>query len=76
MFFGDWLRKNARNILGSHKCFQLAPGLKVNLSKSKLFGVGVPFEDVVGNLTIWLGCRLGSYFYLSVFVGVMQICDV
>lgn len=38
IFFGEW---NLHNLMSILKCFQAAPGLKVNTSKSKLFGFGV-----------------------------------
>ncbi|GKC54952.1 hypothetical protein Tco_1077697, partial [Tanacetum coccineum] len=46
LFFSKWSRSNANNIILILKCFEEASGLKVNLSKSRLFGVGVNVEEV------------------------------
>ncbi|GJV51737.1 putative RNA-directed DNA polymerase, eukaryota, reverse transcriptase zinc-binding domain protein [Tanacetum coccineum] len=46
LFFGKWSRSNARNLVLILKCFEEASGLKVNLSKSRLFGVGVNLDEV------------------------------
>ncbi|GJX65451.1 hypothetical protein Tco_0299794 [Tanacetum coccineum] len=45
-FFGKWSRSNARNLILILKCFEEASGLKVNLSKIRLFNVGVDLEEV------------------------------
>ncbi|GJY51582.1 arginine repressor C-terminal-like domain-containing protein [Tanacetum coccineum] len=46
LFFGKWSRSNARNLMLILKCFEDASGLKVNISKSRLFGVGASNEEV------------------------------
>lgn len=46
LFLGEWSRRNIENLVGVLNCFYLASGLKLNLAKSNLFGVGVPSEDV------------------------------
>ncbi|GKD22268.1 DNA helicase, partial [Tanacetum coccineum] len=38
---GKWSIDNAKNLCRILRCFHLASGLKVNFSKSKLFGIGV-----------------------------------
>nr|GEY94209.1 reverse transcriptase domain, reverse transcriptase zinc-binding domain protein [Tanacetum cinerariifolium] len=45
-------------------------GLKINLSKSRLFGIGVPEEEVV-NITRVVNCSYGSlpFSYLGLLVG-------
>ncbi|GKE26600.1 putative RNA-directed DNA polymerase, partial [Tanacetum coccineum] len=46
LFFGEWSYSNANTLVRILKCFQDVSGLKVNLSKSRLFGVGVPLNEV------------------------------
>ncbi|GJU45999.1 RNA-directed DNA polymerase, eukaryota [Tanacetum coccineum] len=46
LFFGKWSRSNARNLILILKCFEEASGLKVNLSRSRIFGVGVGLDEV------------------------------
>ncbi|GJR15528.1 retrotransposon protein, putative, ty1-copia subclass [Tanacetum coccineum] len=46
LFFGKWSRTNAKYLILILKCFGEASGLKVNLSKSRIFGVGVDVEEV------------------------------
>ncbi|GJR33308.1 putative RNA-directed DNA polymerase, eukaryota, reverse transcriptase zinc-binding domain protein [Tanacetum coccineum] len=40
LIIGKWSYENAKNLCRILRCFHLASGLKVNFSKSKLFGVG------------------------------------
>ncbi|GJY46363.1 peroxidase 64 [Tanacetum coccineum] len=46
IFFCDWSRNNGRNLMWLLKCFEKASGLRINLSKSKLYGVGVSEVEV------------------------------
>ncbi|GJX30963.1 RNA-directed DNA polymerase, eukaryota, reverse transcriptase zinc-binding domain protein [Tanacetum coccineum] len=46
LFFGEWSWLNVSNLIHILKCFKLSSGLKVNLDKSRLFGVDVPTSDV------------------------------
>ncbi|GJT36173.1 reverse transcriptase domain, reverse transcriptase zinc-binding domain protein [Tanacetum coccineum] len=41
IFFGEWSKENARALMCILKCFEEVSGLKVNFSKSKLYGIGV-----------------------------------
>ncbi|XP_076924839.1 uncharacterized protein LOC143587427 [Bidens hawaiensis] len=51
---GEWSSRNIKNIVTALNCFYLASGLKLNIHKSNLFGVGVAqreirfFADIVG----------------------------
>ncbi|KAJ0616673.1 putative RNA-directed DNA polymerase [Helianthus annuus] len=47
VFIGDWSSSNALNLRRLLRCFHLTSGLKVNLSKCCLYGVGVREADVV-----------------------------
>ncbi|GJX50702.1 hypothetical protein Tco_0277547 [Tanacetum coccineum] len=70
LFFGDWSRLNAMHLIHILKCFELASGLKVNISKSKLIGVGVSRSEV-DSLASCLGCASDSipFIYLGLPVG-------
>nr|GEX11649.1 hypothetical protein [Tanacetum cinerariifolium] len=58
LFFGEWSRSNANNLILILKCFKDALGLKVHLDKSRIFGVGVDINEaeVVASS---LGCLPG-----------------
>ncbi|KAF5789658.1 putative RNA-directed DNA polymerase [Helianthus annuus] len=70
VFLGEWSEVNARNINRVMRCFYLASGLKVNLGKSSLFGVGVDDAEV-NNMAAILRCRKGNFpfKYLGLQVG-------
>ncbi|GKC11569.1 putative RNA-directed DNA polymerase [Tanacetum coccineum] len=77
LFFGKWSRLNARNLIIILKCFEEASGLKVNLAKSKLYGVGVSIEKVEAVASL-LCCIHDSipFTYLGLPVGrKMHFCD-
>ncbi|GKA06915.1 RNA-directed DNA polymerase, eukaryota, partial [Tanacetum coccineum] len=57
LFFGEWSRLNARNLILVLKCFEKASGLKINLSKSRIFGIGIPNVEVE-EIASSLGCLL------------------
>ncbi|GJU26052.1 putative RNA-directed DNA polymerase, eukaryota, reverse transcriptase zinc-binding domain protein [Tanacetum coccineum] len=68
---------NARNLIIILKCFEEASGLKVNLAKSKLYGVGVSIEEVEAVASL-LCCIHDSipFTYLGLPVGrKMHFCD-
>ncbi|GKD87131.1 hypothetical protein Tco_1358285, partial [Tanacetum coccineum] len=54
-FFREWSRVNASKLIQNLFCFELALGLKVNITKSRILGVGVP-NSKVENLATSLGC--------------------
>ncbi|GKC41704.1 putative RNA-directed DNA polymerase, eukaryota, reverse transcriptase zinc-binding domain protein [Tanacetum coccineum] len=70
LFFGDWSRLNVIHLIHILKCFELASGPKVNISKSRIMGVGV-FTSEVNNLASSLGCAFDSipFMYLGLSVG-------
>ena len=55
----------------------MVSGLKVNMDKNSLFGVGIRDLEVV-NMTRWLGCKEGSlpfdYLGLPMRINVGRIC--
>nr|GEX48344.1 RNA-directed DNA polymerase, eukaryota [Tanacetum cinerariifolium] len=46
MFIGKWSRSNVNVLMMMLHCFSLASGLKVNVHKSSIYGVGVRQDDV------------------------------
>ncbi|GKF50552.1 hypothetical protein Tco_0147019, partial [Tanacetum coccineum] len=74
----EWNDRNVRSLLNVLKCFYLASGLKININKSKIMGMGVPSGnvDLAANL---VGCSiLHTHFnYLGVKVGsnMNRICE-
>ncbi|GJS09472.1 retrotransposon protein, putative, ty1-copia subclass [Tanacetum coccineum] len=63
IFFGEWDRDNAQNLMCILKCFEEASGLKVNLNKSRLYGVGVSSgeeEDMARHMC----CSVGEFPFM------------
>lgn len=58
-FMGEWSKSNIKNLARILRCFHISLGLKVNFSKSKVFGIGVSLEETSEYANI-LGCVLGS----------------
>ena len=46
LFFGVWSKINILNLINLLKCFHDVSGLQINFSKSRLFGIGVPIDEV------------------------------
>ncbi|GJT44118.1 hypothetical protein Tco_0952833 [Tanacetum coccineum] len=46
LFFGEWSKSNVRYLIHILDCFHDVSGLKINLDKSRLFGIGVSPEEV------------------------------
>lgn len=70
IFFGEWDKENARNLMCILKCFEKVSGFKVNLNKSRLYGVGVNSDEVV-NMARWMQCSVGEFpfTYLGLPIG-------
>ncbi|XP_035845072.1 uncharacterized protein LOC118491409 [Helianthus annuus] len=70
LFVGDWSLSNFKNLARFLRCFHLASGLKVNFSKSLLYGVGVTNAEI-NNMALILSCKPGSFpfTYLGLPVG-------
>ncbi|GKD27472.1 putative RNA-directed DNA polymerase, eukaryota, reverse transcriptase zinc-binding domain protein [Tanacetum coccineum] len=67
LFFGEWSSLNASNLIRILKCFEMSSSLKVNLEKSRLFGVGIPTSDIE-SVVASLGCafiNVNHFFHLS-----------
>ncbi|GJZ15065.1 RNA-directed DNA polymerase, eukaryota, reverse transcriptase zinc-binding domain protein [Tanacetum coccineum] len=77
LFFEDWSRTNVMHLIRILKCFELAYGLKVNMSKSKLIGVGILISEVE-NMATFVECSHDSvpFIYLGLLVGIrMRFVD-
>ncbi|GJU70546.1 putative RNA-directed DNA polymerase, eukaryota, reverse transcriptase zinc-binding domain protein [Tanacetum coccineum] len=77
LFFGKWSRSNAVNLVLILKCFEEAFGLKVSLSKSRFYRVGVDRVKVEA-VALSLGCSFGTlpFMYLGLPVGKkMHFCE-
>ncbi|GKA02292.1 RNA-directed DNA polymerase, eukaryota, reverse transcriptase zinc-binding domain protein [Tanacetum coccineum] len=70
VFVGEWNDKNIHTLLNVLKCFFLASGLKINLNKIKLMGIGVN-KSVVESAANLIGCSIlySPFNYLGVKVG-------
>ncbi|GKA17763.1 RNA-directed DNA polymerase, eukaryota [Tanacetum coccineum] len=70
VFIGEWSDENLSRILHVLHCFSLASGLKINVKKSHLLGVGVSNDATVAAATN-LGCAImkAPFKYLGVMVG-------
>ncbi|KAJ0910635.1 putative RNA-directed DNA polymerase [Helianthus annuus] len=70
LLLGEWSKSNVKNMSRFLRIFHLVSGLKINLAKSKLFGVGVQ-QDEVSRFAGLIGCRSGSLPtpYLGMIIG-------
>ncbi|GJT40504.1 RNA-directed DNA polymerase, eukaryota, partial [Tanacetum coccineum] len=70
VFIGEWTNDNLRGIMQILHCFSLSSGLKINLSKSQLRGVGVDSATVY-SAALNIGCSVMKtpFKYLGVMVG-------
>ncbi|GJW09594.1 putative RNA-directed DNA polymerase, eukaryota, reverse transcriptase zinc-binding domain protein [Tanacetum coccineum] len=66
----DWNHQDMDNIIRVLQVFYLASGLKINIHKSNVYGVGVSDNEVYSMATD-IGCSLGSFpfTYLGLPVG-------
>ncbi|KAL4592366.1 hypothetical protein LXL04_005358 [Taraxacum kok-saghyz] len=60
IFFGKWSVENVLNLVRILHCFQRTSGLKVNLEKSALFGIGVD-TNMIQNMALIIGCKSESF---------------
>nr|GEU31116.1 hypothetical protein [Tanacetum cinerariifolium] len=63
LFFGKWSRLDANTFIHILNCIKEALGLKVNLAKSRIFGVGVDIDEVE-TFASSLGCIHDSIPFL------------
>nr|GEZ51778.1 RNA-directed DNA polymerase, eukaryota [Tanacetum cinerariifolium] len=70
VFIGELSDSNLDNIVKILKCFFLASGMKINIQKSQVLGVGVPC-NTVNQAASLIGCAVmqNPFRYLGVMVG-------
>nr|GEZ01302.1 RNA-directed DNA polymerase, eukaryota [Tanacetum cinerariifolium] len=70
VFIGEWSEKNVENIMHILHCFSFVSGLKINLQKSHLLGVGIS-PKIVNVAAMSPGCPVmqAPFKYLGVMVG-------
>ncbi|GJS62440.1 RNA-directed DNA polymerase, eukaryota [Tanacetum coccineum] len=70
VFIGEWSNANLTGITHILHCFSLLSGLKINLKKSHLLGVGTS-NDTITAAALNLGCSVMKtpFKYLGVMVG-------
>nr|GFA58575.1 RNA-directed DNA polymerase, eukaryota [Tanacetum cinerariifolium] len=70
VFIGKWSDSNLNNIVKILKCFFLASGLKINIQKSQVLGVGVP-RNIINQAASLIGCAVmqNPFWYLGVMAG-------
>ncbi|PWA92818.1 reverse transcriptase domain, Reverse transcriptase zinc-binding domain protein [Artemisia annua] len=70
LIFGEWSRKNIKNLISILNNFRKVSGLAINLSKSILYGIGVS-SDQIKNLALSLNCKgdVTPFKYLGLPVG-------
>ena len=60
IFFLDAHRVSFKNLLIVLGLFRSVSGLKINMSKSNILGLGVD-DDIVSSLADWVGCEVGVW---------------
>ncbi|KAF5754385.1 putative RNA-directed DNA polymerase [Helianthus annuus] len=60
VFLGEWSSENVNNLRRLLRCFHLVSGLKVNLAKCSLFGIGID-ELEVQQMADSMGCKKGTF---------------
>nr|GEU67726.1 RNA-directed DNA polymerase, eukaryota [Tanacetum cinerariifolium] len=72
---GEWSDTNLRGIINILKCFFLASGLKINIQKSQLLGVGVMVGECMSRHKAWedtvlkLNSRLSKWTVKTLSIG-------
>ncbi|GJU39610.1 putative reverse transcriptase domain-containing protein [Tanacetum coccineum] len=66
----EWSNHDLENIIRIFNVFYLASGLKINIHKSSIYGIGVSSEDVHSMASI-MGCKAGTlpFTYLGLPIG-------
>nr|GEY06840.1 putative RNA-directed DNA polymerase, eukaryota, reverse transcriptase zinc-binding domain protein [Tanacetum cinerariifolium] len=62
IFFGEWNKENAKTLMCILKCFEESFGLKVNYSKSKVYGIDVTDRELL-DMARWMGCGIGDFLF-------------
>ncbi|XP_022030721.1 uncharacterized protein LOC110931643 [Helianthus annuus] len=56
---GEWSKSEVVNIVRILRCFYICSGLKINIDKSNLYGIGVGMEEI-GDMANEAGCKPDS----------------
>nr|GEU47521.1 RNA-directed DNA polymerase, eukaryota [Tanacetum cinerariifolium] len=74
MFIGEWSDANLKGIINILQCFFLASGLKINIHKIQVMGMGIP-SNIVKQAAASLGCGvlLNQFRYLGVMIKTLSI---
>ncbi|GKD61379.1 RNA-directed DNA polymerase, eukaryota, reverse transcriptase zinc-binding domain protein, partial [Tanacetum coccineum] len=77
LFFGEWSKSNVRHLIHILDCFHDVSGLKINLDKSRLFGIEVSPEEV-SSIARSVNCSHGSlpFIYLGLPVGRTNMLSI
>ncbi|KAJ0535737.1 putative RNA-directed DNA polymerase [Helianthus annuus] len=76
VFLGDWSISNAKNLKRLLRCFYLVSGLRINLTKCSVFGIGVGGQEVQVMADV-MNCKAGvfPFNHLGLKVGAnMNLC--
>ena len=71
MLVSSWDPENANCIIRILRCFYLAPGLKINLSKSKLIVGGILLSQVLV-VADWISCATLTLLFSHLGIPVGQ----
>nr|GEW62821.1 hypothetical protein [Tanacetum cinerariifolium] len=75
VFVGEWPDDNLANLVRILQCFQLASGLKINMQKSQVMGVGVTVRNHMSRHSAWstiiqkIRSRLSIWKAKTLFIG-------
>nr|GEV62498.1 RNA-directed DNA polymerase, eukaryota, reverse transcriptase zinc-binding domain protein [Tanacetum cinerariifolium] len=74
LFLGDWSRSNIIGLVSLFHCFYNVSGLKINLHKSSLYGIGIDNHEI-SILASFTGCSPQQlpFTYLSISVGSLGV---
>ncbi|KAI3794371.1 hypothetical protein L1987_37001 [Smallanthus sonchifolius] len=70
VILGEWEKEEVLNVVRILRCFHLCSGLKINIAKSNLYGIGVDLADTEA-LARMVGCKPDAppFKYLGLMVG-------
>ncbi|XP_076903245.1 uncharacterized protein LOC143558270 [Bidens hawaiensis] len=70
LIWGEWSRLNVANMVRILRCFHACSGLKANIHKSNLFGLGTSGNEL-GEMASMMGFKSGlsPFEYLGILVG-------
>ncbi|KAJ0581115.1 putative RNA-directed DNA polymerase [Helianthus annuus] len=70
IILGDWSQLEVIKVVRILRCFHICSGLKINIAKSNLFGLGVPRPEIDDMASV-VGCKPNTlpFTYLGLLVG-------